>query len=427
MFMYIACLVSCNSSNNDEDAGKPYDPSKPVRITDIEPEAGGFATKVFISGSNFGTDASKIKVYFGETPAVVVNSSGDYLYVYSPRQDDGSRNISVVVNSDSAVFDSKPFKYTINFVVRTISGRKGTTQFKGGKLTEAEFEFPSTLVADKEGNLFLSHWRHPYCFIRINEEEDIVEAVLPGSDNSYTALGAPTVDANGVASAINDQGAVYFSFDPAEKWVPRERSIFSDGTYTRDNAHSLAAHPVTGDLYTRYQGSGHLVRINAETREATRESETLTASDSYLVFDPVHPNLLYIAYDGRQGDCIGVYDLDTKEHTIFAGAAGQSGWIDGTLKEARFNGPSQMIVAPNGNLYVADRRNHCIREIILPDENGEGGVVRTIIGKGGVSGYQDGNPDDALFNNPRGVAVLPDGTMYIADWENNVVRKLTQE
>ena len=112
---------------------------------------------------------------------------------------------------------------------------------------------------------------------------------------------------------------------------------------------------------------------------------------------------------------------------MFAGAAGQSGWIDGPLKEARFNRPSQMIVAPNGNLYVADRANHCIREIVLPDENGDGGMVRTIIGKGGVSGYQVGNPDDALFNNPRGVAVLPDGTMYIADWENNVIRKLTQE
>lgn len=423
MFMYV--VVSCNNSNND-DFGKPYDPKQPVRITDIEPEAGGFATKVFISGSNFGTDASKIKVYFGETPAVVVNSSGDYLYVYSPRQDDGSRNISVVVNSDSAVFDSKQFTYTINFVVRTIAGRKGTTEFKGGKLTEAEFQYPSTLVADKEGNLFLSHWRNPYSFIRINEEEDIVEAILPGSPTvTHYALGAPTVDANGIASAINDPGTVYFSFDPAEKWTPRERSILSDGTYTRDNAHSIAAHPVTGDLYTRYQGSGHLVRINAETREATRETETIASSDSYLVFDPVHPNLLYIAYDNSC--CIGVYDLDTKVHTIFAGAAGQPGWIDGTLKDARFNKPSQMIVAPNGNLYVADRANHCIREIVLPDETGEGGVVRTIIGKGGVSGYQDGNPDDALFNNPRGVAVLPDGTMYIADWENNVVRKLTQE
>ncbi len=424
----MAFLCSSCGDNKSDESGTKYDPSKPVQITDIEPVAGGLATKVFITGSNFGTDRSKIKVYFGETPATVVNSSGEHLYVFSPRQEDGSRDISVVVNNDSTVFKEKQFKYTVNFVVRTISGKKGTKEFKPGKLTEAEFEFPSTLVADQNGNIFLSHWRHPYSFIRINEEEDIVEFLLPGSssDAKY-ALGAPTVDANGVVSAISDNGSVYFSFDPIEGWAPRERSIFADGTYSRSTAHSLAAHPVTGDLYTRYYTTGQIIRINATTREATLEAETITSADSYLVFDPVHPNLLYIAYDGGNGNCIGVYNLDTKKHTIFAGAAGQSGWTDGLLKDARFNGPSQMIVAPNGNLYVADRYNHCIREIVLPDENGEGGVVKTIIGKGGVSGYQDGNPDDALFNQPRGVAVLPDGTMYIADWINNVVRKLTQE
>lgn len=421
----MAFLFSSCKDDKPEESGTPYDPSKPVVITDIEPEAGGFATKVFITGSNFGNDASKIKVYFGDTPATVVNSSGEHLYVYSPKQDDGSRHISVVVNNDSAVFRDKTFTYTVNFVVRTIAGKKGTAEFKPGRLTEAEFHFPSTIVADQDGNLFLSHWRVPYCFVRINEEQDVVEAILPGSTSSYYALGAPTVDANGVASAISDGGTVYFSCDPNEGWAPRERSILNDGTYNRSTAHSLAAHPITGDLYTRYYTSGQLVRINATTREATLEAETVASADSYLVFDPVNPNLLYIAYDNIS--CIGLYNLETKEHSIFAGSAGSSGWMDGPLREARFNGPSQLIVAPNGNLYVADRYNHCIREIILPDESGEGGMVRTIIGKGGVAGYQDGNPDDALFDQPRGVAVLPDGTMYIADWNNNVVRKLTQE
>ena len=425
-FIAVMGFLFSSCEEKTEKYGTEYDSSKPVQITDIEPVAGGLATKVFISGSNFGTDKSKIKVYFGETPATVINSSGEMIYVFSPRQEDGERHISVVVNNDSTVFDSKVFKYTVNFVVRTVSGKKGTGEFKAGKLSEAEFHNPSTLVADPNGNVFLSHWRVPYSFIRINEEEDIAEFLLPGSNtDSKYALGAPTVDANGVVSAISDAGAIYFSFDPIEGWAARERSIFPDGTYTRSTAHSLAAHPITGDLYTRYYTSGQLIKINATTREATLESETVASADSYLVFDPENPNLLYIAYDNLS--CIGLYNLETKEHTIFAGSNGSSGWMDGTLREARFNGPSQMIVAPNGNLYVADRRNHCIREIILPDENGEGGVVRTIIGKGGVSGYQDGNPDDALFNEPRGVAVLPDGTMYIADWSNNVVRKLTQE
>ncbi len=54
-------------------------------------------------------------------------------------------------------------------------------------------------------------------------------------------------------------------------------------------------------------------------------------------------------------------------------------------------------------------------------------MVSTVIGKGGVAGYQDGNPEDALFNQPRGVAVTADGNIYITDLGNNVVRKLTIE
>src|SRR5690606_1798728 len=117
--------------------------------------------------------------------------------------------------------------------------------------------------------------------------------------------------------------------------------------------------------------------------------------------------------------------LETQEHTIFAGRNGEAGWNDGPLSEARVNTPNQLIVAPNGNLYLADRGNHCIRMITF-DENGEG-IVSTVIGKGGVAGYQDGNPEDALFNQPRGVAVTPDGNIYITDLGNTVVRKSTIE
>ena len=138
-FSAVLFFLWSSCGNESDESGKKYDPSKPVQITDIEPMEGGFATKVFISGSNFGTDKSKIKVYFGETQATVVNSSGEHLYVYSPKQDDGERNISVVVEKDSVVYEKQKFKYTVNFVVRTISGKKGTGEFKGGKLSEAEF------------------------------------------------------------------------------------------------------------------------------------------------------------------------------------------------------------------------------------------------------------------------------------------------
>ena len=422
---------SCDNESSEK-FGTEYDPNKEVEIHDFEPDGGGLATKVFITGSNFGTDLSKIEVKFGDIPATVVNSTGEYLYVYSPKQDDGFNAITVTthdrVAQPTGEAVGKKFKYSVNWVVRTLSGRKGTPAFKPGTLNTAEFHNPSTLVADMDGNIFLSHWRQPYCVIRVSERDDVAEVLLPANaaNSSYTACGAPTVDADGIVSAISDWGTAYFTFNPIEGWAPRDRTIYNDGSYQGSTMHSLAAHPITGNLYTRGYGSGHIISIDKNTRIATFESESLNNSDSYCVFDPKNPNLLYIAYDGA--DCIGLYDLEQKKHVVFAGAASISGYQDGPLTQARFRRPSQMIVAPNGNLYVADRGNHCIREIILPnEEEGIPGMVRTIIGKGGMAGYQDGNPDDALFNEPRGVAVLPDGTMYIADYENNVIRKLTKE
>ena len=115
------------------------------------------------------------------------------------------------------------------------------------------------------------------------------------------------------------------------------------------------------------------------------------------MFDPVDPNILYIAYHSLH--CIAKYDFRTKEHTVFAGRSGEAGWQDGPLSEARFNTPNQIIVAPNGSLYLADMGNHCIRMITLDGKGG--GVVSTVIGKGGIAGYQDGNPEDALTDNGR--------------------------
>lgn len=423
----VIVLWSCEGNKSHNFDREEYDPSKKIEITGFEPDSGGMSTKVFITGSNFGSDVSKIKVYFNDVPAPVVGSDGKHIYTITPRQPGRENVISVVVNGDSAAFTKKNYLYRTMYVVQTIAGRKGTTAFKGGRLSEAEFHQPSTITVDAQDNLFVSHWRVPFCFVRINEKEDIVEAVLPGGTATAYALGAPTVDSEGNVSAIADGGRHFFTFDPLEGWTPRQRSILPAGEngkpFTFSTAHSLAAHPVTGDLYTRYQASGHLVRIDPNTREGSLESETLTSSDSYLVFDPVNPNIMYIAYSSLH--CIGKYNFETKEHTIFAGRNGEAGWQDGPLSEARFKNPNQLIVAPNGNLYLADMGNHCIRMITF-DENGEG-IVSTVIGKGGIAGYQDGNPEDALFNEPRGVAVTADGNIYITDRGNNVVRKLTIE
>ena len=99
---------------------------------------------------------------------------------------------------------------------------------------------------------------------------------------------------------------------------------------------------------------------------------------------------------------------------------GEPGNTDGRGREARFNGPIGVAVAPGGRIVVADTYNDCIR-LIASD-----GQVRTIAG-GSATGYRDGAAAQALFDTPSGVAVDGDGVIYVADTGNDVIRRIGRD
>jgi sugar lactone lactonase YvrE len=97
---------------------------------------------------------------------------------------------------------------------------------------------------------------------------------------------------------------------------------------------------------------------------------------------------------------------------------GASSRVDGPGSMATFAGPSQVALDAQGNLYVADTDNHCIRKVT------PAGVVSTLAGRG-TSGYLDGPAATAAFNAPTGVAVDGQGTVYVADNRNNCIRAIS--
>ena len=102
-----------------------------------------------------------------------------------------------------------------------------------------------------------------------------------------------------------------------------------------------------------------------------------------------------------------------------AGTAGTSGIADGTGGAARFAQPKSVAVDGSGNVYVADSGNSTIRKIT------PGGVVTTLAGTPGQSGYADGSGATAQFANPQGVAVDGAGNVYVADSNSHTIRKIT--
>jgi hypothetical protein len=108
--------------------------------------------------------------------------------------------------------------------------------------------------------------------------------------------------------------------------------------------------------------------------------------------------------------------------TTLAGLAGNQGTNDGTNSNARFNNPLGVTVDTNGNLFVADTGNNLIREVTPAGTNW---VVTTVAGYEGSYGTNDGKGGDAQFNQPWGLAVDFDDSVYVADHFNSTIRKVT--
>jgi arabinan endo-1,5-alpha-L-arabinosidase len=103
-----------------------------------------------------------------------------------------------------------------------------------------------------------------------------------------------------------------------------------------------------------------------------------------------------------------------------AGQAGSPGSADGTGTAARFNFPADVAADSTGNLYVADTDNHTIRGI-APST----GAVTTLAGLAGAAGSADGAGVAARFNHPAGVTADAAANVYVADTDNDTIRKLT--
>lgn len=429
-FLMLYLFVSLSACKDDNPVSI-YDPSSPVEITRVDPQEGGVGTQCLIYGKNFGTDLSQIEVTVNGKKAKVIGSEGDCVYCVIPVRA-GTGPIKVKVGTEETaqeVVAEEEFKYSFSIRVGTLCGdtdKDGNSEIKDGNLKEARFEQPYWVERDKiTGDLFLLEQEK--AIRRISLERDTVETLFK------------------VTASMKKPRSLSFSVDGDTLFISNDQDVAENGISTAIALRSTgfkkvqalinstsccgaSCHPIhAGEYFYTKWNNGNVFKWDAATNTSKDLYQIAGGLNGTLQFAP-DGKFAYIADRDKHGVYRSVYDEETHElqkAQPFCGQRmdGDGAFADGVGTAARFSHPGQGCFDEEGNFYICDQGNYCIRKI-APD-----GIVTTFAGRPQSWGYADGDlRKEAQFNRPHGIAYDPDTeTFYIADKDNRRIRTILKE
>ena len=227
------------------------------------------------------------------------------------------------------------------------------------------------------------------------------------------------VDRSGTISTIAGTGQSGFSGDGG----PAREATFN-------KPHSIALDG-KGSLFVCDIGNQRVRRVELKTGHVTTftgtgEKSVPTDGSSFINAAVSGPRAIDFTSKGdailtlREGNSVYRLDLASKQFTHLAGTGKQGYTGDGgPARSATLSGPKGVALAPNGDIYLADTESHTIRVL----RHGSG-IIETVAGDGKKHDGPDGDPKSCGLARPHGVCVDSAGSVFIGDSENYRVRKL---
>ncbi|MCB9761124.1 MAG: hypothetical protein H6739_14890 [Alphaproteobacteria bacterium] len=280
----------------------------------------------------------------------------------------------------------------------------------------AEWNHPTDVDWLSDGSLVLAAW-HNSRVVKFDPDFSSVTFIAGTGGRDFSGDGGPAVDAVldlpcGVR--VDEDDNIYVA-DMANQ---RIRRIDTDGVI--DTVAGSGAHGFNGD------GPALDTMLASPALQRAEPAFNMDYFEGSLYIADTH-NGRVRRFDIDAGTIetvagIGETPEDSENGVTCTTGCGYSG-DGGPATEAMLNTPTDVAVAPDGTIYIADTDNSCVRRVSTD------GIIDTYAGRCGERGYEGdyGPAAEALLDRPFGVAVDLDGAVYISDTYNSAIRRVEPE
>ena len=274
-----------------------------------------------------------------------------------------------------------------SYTISTVAGSDRLRE--GDPALTVPLRGPNAVVVDSKGNVFIS-----------DRDDYRVRKVAPsGTMRTYVGVGHPDWDdSTGPAAQAAIAGVMGMAIDGANNLYIAD---WSNSLVRKIDISGLIT-TVAGEGSNQYSGDG-----GAATSAGLDPSAVAVDKDGNLYIADYGNNRI------RKVTPTGII-------STFAGngSRGYSG-DGGPATTAQISDPTGVAVDPAGNVYFTDYHNNRIRKVTAA------GIISTVGGNGSYEYAGDGGPATAAQFDPVNITVDSAGNLYIADWWNNRVRKIT--